>query len=917
MCRLLFIILCLYLFSSPLQGQNFSADQLEFFEKQIRPVLTERCLACHGANTAKARLRLDSREAVLKGGSGGVIVTLKQPHLSKLLEAIGYQGEVKMPPAGKLAETETKAFKKWIELGLPWPENVRLASPETIATAARKHWAFHPVVPPKLPVVNDSVWARTPLDRFILASLEKAGVKPSAQADRYTLIRRATFDLHGLPPTPEEVAAFEKDSSPDAYAKLIDRLLASPRYGERWARHWLDVARYADNKGYVFFEDKNYPWAFTYRDYVIEALNKDVPYNRFIQEQLAADQLKLDDSKSLAALGFLTVGGHFMNNTHDIIDDRMDVVTRGLMGLTVTCARCHDHKFDPIAQADYYSLYGVFRSSMEPVVPPIWGAIPVTKEYTKFSKELDACEKKLLDFVTARHQELVNSTRLRVTEYLQAVYASRNQPPADDFMLIADKGDLNPTMINRWRVYLDDAEKRHDPLWKPWHAFAALGEQEFSIRTPDILKMLQTDKELNALVKQAFATPPPDMKEVARRYGQLLEQSERRWQLTKLIATILRQPIPEKLANADEEQLRQVLYGSQSPADAPLALDWGFLSLFPDRATQDEYKKLIKDVEVQSAKGPARSMVLVDLPRPYEPQVFLRGQPHRLGEHVPRQFLPVANPQRQPFTHGSGRLELAQEITARTNPLTARVIVNRLWMHHFGTGIVGTPSDFGLRGAVPTHPELLDYLAVDFMEHGWSIKRLHRQIMTSTVYQQESRDRTDALGKDPENRLLWKMNRRRLEFEAMHDSILSDSRQLDSTMGGPAVPLFSNKNRRAIYGYVDRLDFPSLLTTFDVPNPAGTTPQRNTTTVAPQALFLMNGPMLRDAAKRIEAFKEVRDESQANKKIQALYRVLFQRQPAEHETKLASDYLGDHPDQERLIDFIHGLMMTNEFAFVD
>lgn len=903
--------LILLWFCTPIHGQ-----QLELFEKQIRPVLTEKCLSCHGVHVAKAKLRLDSRDAVLKGSSSGIIVVAGQPAQSRLMEALRYQGDVQMPPSGKLTDAEIKAFEKWIEAGLPWPENTRLASPETIASAAKKHWAFQPIVQPKLPAVSVKSWVRTPLDRFILASLENAGVRPSALADRYTLIRRATFDLHGLPPTNEEVKTFEADNSPNAYFKLIDRLLASPRYGERWARHWLDVARYADNKGYVFFEDKNYPWAFTYRDYVIDAFNKDLPFDRFVQEQLAADQLKLDDSKSLAALGFLTVGGHFMNNTHDIIDDRIDVLSRGLMGLTVACARCHDHKFDPVSQADYYSLYGVFRSSTEPLVPPLWEPAPKTKDYEKYAHDLADRERKLLDFVTARHQELVSGARQRVTEYLLAVYASRNQPPADDFMLIADKGDLNPTMINRWRVYLDDAGKRSDLLWKPWHAFAALGEKEFAARSAGVCQPIQAEKGLNPLVKKAFTSPPTDMKDVARRYGQLLEDIERRWRRVMLRSVLGRSPTPTRLKDADAEQLRGVLYGPQSPADAPLALDWGFLSLFPDRATQEEYKKLIKEVEVYSAKGPARAMVLNDAARVYEPQVFLRGQPQRLGEHVPRQFLAVVNPQRQPFTNGSGRLELAQEVTSKKNPLTARVIVNRVWMHHFGTGLVSTPSDFGLRGTPPSHPELLDYLAVDFMEHGWSLKSLHRQIMLSAVYQQQSLDRTHALSQDSENRLLWKMTRRRLEFEALHDSILSVSGQLDPTTGGPAVPLFTGKNRRAIYGYVDRLDFPSLLTTFDVPNPAGSTPQRNLTTVAPQALFLMNGPMLRESAKRIEAKKEVQQKP-TQEKLLAVYGILFQRVPTEREVAIARQYLGEKPSQERCIDFIHGLMMTNEFTFVD
>jgi cytochrome c553 len=343
-----------------------------------------------------------------------------------------------MPPSGKLSDREIAALEKWIELGVPWPEKVTLVAPSAIAKAAANHWAFKPVVRPEVQSVNNtSKTLNNPIDNYVIARLQKEGLKSNPVADRRVLIRRATFDLHGLPPTPEEVEAFVNDPDPGAYPKLIDRLLASPRYGERWGRHWLDLARYADNKGYVFFEGKEYPWAWTYRDYVIESFNADKPFDRFVIEQLAADLLCPEDIKAQAALGFLTVGGHFMNNTHDIIDDRIDVVTRGLMGLTVTCARCHDHKFDPVPSADYYSLYGVFRSSTEPNVPPLVGLKPDTGEHLLYDAELKIREKKLVDFVTSKHTGLVSGARTRVAEYLLAAHEARNQPPADDLPIPA------------------------------------------------------------------------------------------------------------------------------------------------------------------------------------------------------------------------------------------------------------------------------------------------------------------------------------------------------------------------------------------------------------------------------------------------------------------------------------------------
>ena len=726
-------------------GKPQTADPAgeEYFERTVRPILVERCLPCHGPEKHKANLRLDTREAVLTGGNAGPIVTPGKPNESFLLTAVRHTGDLKMPPKEKISDKEIAALEKWIALGLPWPAKTTLSAPSAIANAAATHWAFQPVVRPAVPaVVNPSSANSNAIDRFILARLQKEGLKPNPVAGRRVLIRRATFDLHGLPPTPEEVDAFINDASPDAYRKLIDRLLASPRYGERWARHWLDVARYANNKGYVFFEGKEYPWAWTYRDYTIAAFNADKPYDRFVMEQLAADLLCPEDVAAQAALGFLTVGGHFMNNTHDILDDRIDVVTRGLMGLTVTCARCHDHKFDPIPSRDYYSLYGVFRSSTEPNVPPLIGGPPDAGRYLLYDAELKIREKDLVAFVTAKHTGLVSGARRRAAEYLLAANAARHQPPADDFMLLADPGDLNPSMIVRWRLYLADARTRRDPLWLCWHAVAELPEADFAKNAAAALK----DVRGNRKVRNAFATTPTSMKEVAAIYGKLLEETDRHWKIASALGAT-------RLSDPDEDALRQVLYGPTAPADAPLQLDWGFLSLFPDRATQGQYEKLLRSLEEWLAKGPPRAMVLHDASRPYDPRVFERGNPGHLGEPVPRQSPRIVNPHRKPFGDGSGRLDLAREIVAKSNPLTARVFVNRVWMHHFGKGLVGTPGDFGLRGDAPTHPELLDYLAAEFATD-WSIKRLHKLIMTSAAYMQSSLDRADGQAADPENRLL-------------------------------------------------------------------------------------------------------------------------------------------------------------------
>ena len=877
-----------------------TADKVEddFFERSIRPVLSQRCIECHGSAVQKSGLRLDSRKAVIEGGKNGAVVIPGNPNASKLITSIKHEGQLKMPRDKKLSDIEIKAFEKWVTLGLPWPDIIKitLKNPKS----ETEHWSYLPVKK-AVPPINEM---SHPIDSFIHQKLNKRLIKQSATADKRTLIRRLSIDLIGLPPSISEISAFENDPSSDAYEKVVDRLLASPRYGERWARHWLDIARYADNKGYVFFEDKNYPWAWTYREYVINSLNNDLPYNQFIIEQIAADQLETKDKKSLAALGFLTVGGHFMGNTHDIIDDRIDVMTRGLMGLTVTCARCHDHKFDPIPAADYYSLYGIMRSSFEPITPPLYDAEPITEEYKKFALELKTKEKKLLDFVQAKHRDLVTQSRSRVADYLLAAYQAGNQPPADDFMLLADKGDLNPAMIARWRAFLERMKIQKDPTWAIWHRYSSLNPSSFSQSALEVRNLLSD----NPNVLQAFRVPPKSIKEVADTYGKLLGETEKAW-----LSSGGKIPLEDKNA----EMIRSALYGPNSPADAPLALDWGFLDLFPDRTTQGEYKALIKDLETHLVKGPPRSMVLLDSNELYEPNIFIRGQPNRIGDKVPRQFLKVLDSNRQSFLKGSGRLELAKSIASNTNPLTSRVFVNQVWAHHFGNGLVGTLGDFGVRGDLPTHPELLDWLAMNFMENNWSIKKLHKVIVTSNTYKQNSNDREDALKVDPENKLLWKQNRRRLDFESLHDSVLSVSGNLDLKVGGPSVSFFTGKNRRAVYGYIDRLDFPSLLATFDIPNPASSSVERTSTTVAPQALYLMNGPFVREAAKKVLNLNTIKEIKSTDQKADAIMLAVLGRKPTAKEKLQMINFVMGPYENEAWLDLTHGLFLTNEFAFVD
>ncbi|MCA9112319.1 MAG: DUF1549 domain-containing protein, partial [Planctomycetaceae bacterium] len=428
------LILSLAGWSSVMQGAD-TTDQAHFFESQIRPLIVRRCVECHGGKKQEAGLRLDSKAGVTAGVDGAQVLVPGNPTESRLMQVLRYSNDdVQMPPTGRLPDAEIELLTKWIADGAYWPEDttpqagglptyaVREDGEIDFEQAAASHWAYQPIRKPELPQTSRDEWAATPIDRFILARLDDAGLQPSAPADRRTLIRRATYDLIGLPPTYEEVEAFVVDDSPDAYPRLIERLLASPLYGQRWGRYWLDIARYADTKGYVFTQNRKYPYAYTYRNYVIEAFNADTPVDRFIVEQLAADHLQLaDDDPALAALGFLTVGPRFLNRQPDIIDDRIDVVTRGLMGMTAGCARCHDHKYDPIPIADYYSLYGVFDSSIEPEELPVIGEIEETPSYQAYLDELHKREQAVEDYKAQQHAELLKQARERAGDYLLAV----------------------------------------------------------------------------------------------------------------------------------------------------------------------------------------------------------------------------------------------------------------------------------------------------------------------------------------------------------------------------------------------------------------------------------------------------------------------------------------------------------------
>lgn len=906
---------------------TFSPDQEKFFEEKVRPLLVEHCLDCHGPQKQESGLRLDSRQAVLKGGdSGEPFAVAGHPDQGLALKAVRREGDYKMPPneRERLLPADIETLTKWIRLGLPWGKDtgpVQLSLDERYEQARKSHWAFKPITTPPLPAVKNADWSTNPVDRFILARLEVASLTPSPAADRRTLIRRASYDLVGLPPVPEEVDAFLADQSPDAYERLIDRLLASPHFGERWGRHWLDVARYADTRGYALQREPNFPYAYTYRDYVVRAFNEDLPYDQFVVEQLAADKLPPGaDNRNLAALGYLTVGRKFLSRNDDF-DDQVDVVTRGLLGLTVACARCHDHKYDAIPTEDYYSLFGIFANCRQPDDLPFLGNPADSPGYAMFQAEQAERRGAMDKFAAERHAAVIAAAREHVTDYLVHVGSAKADSELDKlpFIKLKSEDDIKPKIVEQWRAYLRDKTAADDPVFGPWRDLVKLPEDKFVEEVTAVLAKWDAvpagleNGQVHPWIKAALAAEPPQSRiDVARIYG-------------KLLADAYTQSKPASGSQpAEVAVLAKSLVAENSPTVVSIDEQRDYFTR-ADRNKYADLKKKVDELEVRSPNAPPRAMVLVDNQRLSPSRVLLRGNQNRPGKEVPRQFVKlIAGDSRQPFSQGSGRLELAQAIVSDDNPLTARVIANRLWLHHFDAPLVSTPSDFGIRSDPPTHPELLDYLAARLKARGWSLKDLHRQIVSSQTYQQSSLDRPDCRAADPENRLVWRMNRRRLEFEPLRDSLLAIAGRLDSALGGRVGDVTSTAfRRRALYGKIDRQDLPNLLRVFDFASPDQSSAGRSRTTVPQQALFLLNAPFVIEQAQALAARPEVAKAADGDAKIAALYRLAFNRPPTADELIIGRNFLSsaaaphDGIKLAPLEQYAQLLLLTNEVMYVD
>ncbi len=907
------------------------------FSREVLPILSENCFHCHGPDGKKreADLRLDTAEgATLDLGDGYAALIPGKPQDSILIERIESEDPDEiMPPrdSGKtLSAAQQETLRRWISEGAKYED----------------HWAFQPIRKPQAPSISD---VRKPgdIDRFILAALKKSGLSLSEPLSKNQLIRRATFDLTGLPPKWNDVKNFLNDTSPNAFKKVIDRLLDSPAYGERWGRHWLDLARYADTHGASAIGFKRFPFSYTYRDYVIAAFNKDLPYDRFLLEQLAADQLKLSENDpTLAALGFLTVGRQF-RNVHDRIDDQIDVISRGLLGLTVSCARCHDHKFDPIPTTDYYSLHATLASSRVPDELPLVGKSPGSENY---QVELKKREHLRDDITREQGQVMRGRLRMQVGMYLQELAKGTPERDTSTFFLSYRTDDLRPLVLERWRSYLKTMDQ-NDPVFGPWHQMAKLKSEDFEKQSKALLQKLikENGDPKKFAAEQTLATKPPKWNprvlealaeqepksfiEVAGTYGKVFSKAHQSWMTSLLEASTEAVPGGKIVADQDkkhrtinssiERQLRHHLYGRETPTAISFEKRENLRML--NRGVRDSVSKTSGAIHSLNLTptAPPRAMVLAESKdQSKEAFVFLRGNPIQRGERVEAKFLSaLSNKNSKKFPEGQRRLGLARAIVDPDNPLTRRVITNWVWQHHFGRGLVRTPDDFGTHGSPPSHPQLLDYLAATLLEDQWSFKKMHRRIMLTAVYQQASIENRTAREKDPLNALLWRMPSRKLELESMRDALLSVSGELDTTTGGRPFEEKGSKAipRRSVYAFINRDVISRMAATFDGADPSSCTVQRQETTVPQQTLFALNSDFIQDRSRALVQLSEIQQAKSDKDRIRQIYQRLFSRTPEPDEIETALSYLGENNNRKPELwpQFVHTLLASNEFHFID
>jgi len=934
-------------------------DTSSMFRQSVAPILAEKCVQCHGPDEAKREgdLRLD-----IATNDTAQRTALERQLIERITSS---DPDLQMPPpdSGKtLNESERQQLKDWVAAGAKF----------------ESHWAFQPI---HTAHGNDHgggtsepTGLSATIDALVAEGYQAKGLRRAPNIAKSQWLRRAYLDLVGTPPTWDEVQAFESDLSPDAKRVVVDRLLESTAYGQRWGKYWLDLARYADTHGAAAIGFTSFPFSYTYRDYVIQAFNEDRPYDQFIREQIAADQLDLGPhDPRLAALGFLTVGMQFRNR-HDTLDDQIDVVTRGLMGLTVTCARCHDHKFDAIPTRDYYSIYAALTPSSAPVDLPTIdtdrGVEATQAQREAYFNQLESLEIQYADMGRDQIEVMKQRLRMQVGMYLRELASGLPEQDVATAFLSYRTDDVRPVVYNRWKSYIAGLGA-DDTVFGPWHQLSSLTSEGFSTAAsallaalakeiPDASKSAEyhalggTAPKWNPLVLEALqAKPLNSMVDVANSYGELFTRVHQEWsqavQAASLEAISSQAIIPDEDArhliinSPVYRQLRRHLYGQGSPTDLPDEVAEQLLNRTISDALSGK-RGAIHGHHLNAPGSVPRAMALEESNEEQEAFVFLRGNHLARGEQVKPGFLTaIASGETQlKYRPGHRRLALAQAIVAPDNPLTRRVIVNWIWQQHFGQGLVRSTDDFGTRGTPPSNPALLDYLATKFLEDDWSIKNMHRRIMLSEPYQLASVEVEESRVLDPENDHLWRMPRRRLDFESMRDSMLSVAGELDGSIDGRPIDLAKNADntRRTIYGFVNRDIVSNLSSTFDSANPNACTLKRPDTLVPQQTLFALNSEFIQQRAAKLATLLLATPLDDNRSRVRWLYGRIFSRSPTADEIAIACNFVeknaevGAVPPAEasqanvslesaeqalarRWGSLAHAMLASNEFSFVD
>ncbi len=937
------------------QAAEPSPEQLQFFESKIRPVLVEHCYKCHsaGAKNVQANLWLDTRAATRKGGDSGPAVVPGKAGESVLLSALRYE-DYEMPPTGKLPASVIADFERWIKMGAPDPRaGKQVAKRQIDFDKARQFWSLQPIKKPELPTVADRDWAWTGIDRFILARLEAAKIDPTNVADLPTLVRRVYFDLIGMPPSPEQIDEFLRqaaDDRPAAIRALVDRLLESKHFGERWGRHWLDVARFAESSGggrTVIFAN-----AWRYRDYVIASFNDDKPFDHFVREQIAGDLLPYDTdaqrASQLTGVGFLVLGptNYELQDKEllrmEVVDEQIDTLGRTFLGMTIGCARCHDHKFDPIPATDYYALAGILRSTKTLTPGNVSGfvqqGLPISGDRARVVAAHDAAVKKVTDQIKNAKDELAKVSGKLPAGGANSV-ANLEGIVVDDLRAQV-KGQWTKSTHNQQYVgegYLHDENKSKGEKSVSFTIqLPASGRYEVRLaythsgnratNTPVTLQHAGGEEVVHLNQRQR---PPID--------GRLISLGEFQFDHNATATVTVSNDDTNGYVIADAVQFLPADEVTKAAIKGGKPAVPGNLAQLQARAAeqQAQVKKLESELNVLKKQAPPAApqvMSVKDEEETGDYFVCVRGNVHKLGARVPRGSLTVVDTLKFPVIGDgkSGRLELAHWVASEKNPLTARVIVNRVWHHLFGVGLVRTPDNFGTTGELPSHPRLLDWLAARFVEEGWSIKTLIREIMASHVYQLDSEAAPGDSSTDPENRLLARQNRRRLNAEAIRDSILLLSGNLETETGGPVMKAgtrssFGYKfttNRRSVYVPVFRNTLLDALEVFDVADPNLVMGRRNVSAVPTQALFMMNSPFVHDQS-RSAAARALKNKDLALKdRIQRAYRETLGRLPNPDELAIAVQYIDDTMslDQSTELDawsgLYHGLFASLDFRYL-